>query len=88
MLLFAAPFVAFAQSRPHAPEHSTGWTDKRAVTARHWIADRGTYEADLAYYVAPTGLLDADYLRARSRLIRSVARMRQATPGDPPEHDG
>jgi len=48
-------------------------------------ADRGVYEADPAYYVAPTGLLDPDYLRSRSRLIRPDASMRQARPGDPPE---
>ena len=48
-------------------------------------ADRAVYEADPAYYVAPTGLLDADYLRSRSRLIRPDASMRRARAGDPPE---
>jgi gamma-glutamyltranspeptidase/glutathione hydrolase len=48
-------------------------------------ADRGVYEADPAFYVAPAGLLDPDYLRARSRLIRSDASMRRARAGDPPE---
>lgn len=48
-------------------------------------ADRSVYEADPAYYVAPAGLLDPDYLRSRSRLIRSDASMRRAAPGDPPE---
>ena len=48
-------------------------------------ADRGVYEADPAYYVAPTGLLDPDYLRSRSRLIRSDTSMRRAQAGDPPE---
>jgi gamma-glutamyltranspeptidase/glutathione hydrolase len=48
-------------------------------------ADRDVYEADPAYYVAPTGLLDAEYLRSRSRLIRTDASMRRARPGDPPE---
>jgi len=48
------------------------------------FADRAVYEADPAFYRAPTWLLDDDYLRARSRLIRPDASMRRAAPGEPP----
>ncbi len=49
------------------------------------FADRSVYEADPAFYDAPTGLLDADYLKARSQLIRPAASMGRAQPGSPPE---
>ena len=49
------------------------------------FADRGVYEADPAFYDAPTGLLDADYLKARSLLIRPDVSMGRAEPGSPPE---
>jgi len=48
------------------------------------FADRGVYEADPAFYRAPTWLLDDAYLRARSRLIRVDSSMRRAQPGEPP----
>lgn len=48
------------------------------------FADRGVYEADPAFYRAPTWLLDDDYLRTRSRLIRADSSMRHARPGEPP----
>ncbi len=48
------------------------------------FADRGVYEADPAFYRAPTWLLDDDYLRARSRLIRADSSMGRAQPGEPP----
>lgn len=48
------------------------------------FADRNVYEADPAFYRAPSWLLDDDYLRERSRLIRTDASMGQASPGEPP----
>lgn len=48
------------------------------------FADRSVYEADPAFYRAPTFLLDDDYLRERSRLIRPDASMGRAAPGEPP----
>ncbi len=49
-------------------------------------ADRSVYMADPAYYVPPTGLLDAAYLASRSRLITATASIGRATPGTPPRH--
>lgn len=49
------------------------------------FADRSVYEADPAFYAAPTGLLDADYLKARSLLIRTDSSLGRAKPGSPPE---
>lgn len=48
------------------------------------FADRGVYEADPAFYAAPTWLLDDAYLRARSLLIRSDSSLGRAAPGEPP----
>ncbi len=47
-------------------------------------ADRSVYEADPDFYTPPAGLLDAAYLRARSRLITTTASLGHALPGDPP----
>ena len=47
------------------------------------FADRSVYEADPAYYKAPSGLLDDAYLKARSALIRTDSSLRRARPGDP-----
>ena len=49
------------------------------------FADRDVYEADPDFYTPPSGLLDADYLRARSALIKSDSSMRSAAPGNPPD---
>ncbi|MEO8754429.1 MAG: gamma-glutamyltransferase [Casimicrobiaceae bacterium] len=49
------------------------------------FADRGVYEADPAYYAPPPGLLDPDYLRARSQLIRADSSIGHARPGEPRE---
>ncbi len=49
------------------------------------FADRNVYEADPAFYAAPTGLLDPEYLKSRSMLIRPGASMGRAQPGTPPE---
>ncbi len=49
------------------------------------FADRNVFIADPAFFSVPAGLLDADYLRMRSALIRPDASLGVATPGDPPE---
>jgi len=46
-------------------------------------ADRGVYMADPDFFQPPRGLLDRDYLRARSRLIAVNRSLGAATPGDP-----
>jgi len=48
------------------------------------FADRSVYIADPAFFAPPAGLLDNDYLRTRSALIRVDASLGLATPGDPP----
>ncbi len=48
------------------------------------FADRGVYEADPAFSTPPAGLLDPDYLRARSQLIRADSSIGRARPGEPP----
>jgi gamma-glutamyltranspeptidase/glutathione hydrolase len=49
------------------------------------FADRSVYAADPAFYTPPAGLLNDDYLRARSALIRADTSMGRAQPGDPSE---
>ncbi len=49
------------------------------------FADRAVYVADPDFIALPSGLLDRDYLRERSRLIRADASLGQAAPGRPPE---
>jgi gamma-glutamyltranspeptidase/glutathione hydrolase len=49
------------------------------------FADRSVYMADPAFFAAPNGLLDADYLRARSLLISAHRSLGVAPPGDPTE---
>ena len=49
------------------------------------FADRDVYEADPAFYTPPSGLLDPDYLRGRSALIKADSSMKSAAPGNPPE---
>jgi gamma-glutamyltranspeptidase/glutathione hydrolase len=51
-------------------------------------ADRAAYEADPAFYTPPAGLLDDDYLRARSALITTTGSLGRATPGSPPSRSG
>ena len=46
-------------------------------------ADRSVYMADPDFFHAPTGLLDDDYLHARSLLISSHRSLDEASPGDP-----
>jgi len=46
-------------------------------------ADRDVYIADPDFYRAPRGLLDDDYLRARSLLISTRRSLGTAEPGDP-----
>ena len=51
-------------------------------------ADRSRYAADPAFVPVPVaGLLDTDYLAARSRLIDADAAMGRAEPGEPPGAD-
>jgi gamma-glutamyltranspeptidase/glutathione hydrolase len=47
-------------------------------------ADRDRYMADPAFAPPPAGLVDGDYLAARSALIRTDTSMRRAAPGKPP----
>ena len=47
------------------------------------FADRGVYLADPDFVSPPPGLLDVDYLRARSRLIKVNRSLGVAAPGDP-----
>jgi len=49
------------------------------------FADRDVYMADPAFFTPPAGLLDVDYLRERSGLIRSDASLVVAAPGTPPD---
>jgi len=49
-------WVAFAHAQPHAPEHPSGWTDKKAVTARHWmVAAANPLAVDAGYRVLQQG---------------------------------
>ena len=51
------------------------------------FADRDLYMADTDFVTMPEGLLDADYLRARARLIDAEAAMDAAEAGTPPWRD-
>jgi len=51
-------------------------------------ADRGKYMADADFVDVPKGLIDRDYLRARSDLISRGRAMDRAEPGDPPGSAG
>ena len=51
------------------------------------FADRDLYMADSDFVSMPDGLIDADYLRARARLIDPEAAMGAAAPGTPPWRD-
>jgi gamma-glutamyltranspeptidase/glutathione hydrolase len=55
-----------------------------AEAQRLAYADRGRYMADADFVDVPKGLIDADYLRARSELISPNRAMDRAEPGDPP----
>ena len=47
------------------------------------FADRGRYMADTDYVPLPAGLLDADYLADRAKLIQAGTALDSATPGEP-----
>jgi gamma-glutamyltranspeptidase/glutathione hydrolase len=49
------------------------------------FADRGAYVGDPDFVAVPPGLLDRDYLRERSQLVRVDASLGTAAAGDPPE---
>ncbi len=51
------------------------------------FADRDLYIADADFVAMPEGLLDADYLRGRARLIDAEAAMGPADAGTPPWRD-
>ncbi|RIA55727.1 gamma-glutamyltransferase [Dichotomicrobium thermohalophilum] len=51
-------------------------------------ADRGKYMADADFVDVPKGLIDRDYLRARSERISPHRAMDRAAPGDPPGSEG
>ncbi|HEY7787093.1 MAG TPA: gamma-glutamyltransferase [Casimicrobiaceae bacterium] len=51
-------------------------------------ADRSVYMADPDFFHAPAGLLDDDYLRARSTLISTQRSIGIAPPGNPADHAG
>lgn len=70
----------------HAMGPTTMWSVHFISEAgRLAYADRGMYMADPDFYTPPTGLLDRDYVRKRSRLIKTTGSMGRATPGDPPQ---
>ena len=48
------------------------------------FADRDVYVADPDFFAVPSGLLDRQYLRERSRLIATGGSLRRAKAGDPP----
>ena len=48
------------------------------------FADRNRFIADPDFVTVPKGLLDADYLAARAKLIRPTAAMSRPVPGQPP----
>ena len=50
------------------------------------FADRSVYMADPAFFTPPSGLLDDDYVRARSMLISTTRSLGVAAPGDPGHH--
>ena len=50
-------------------------------------ADRSVYMADPDFFTPPAGLLDPDYLQARSRLIATTRTLGVAAPGDPARRD-
>ncbi|MFI8619508.1 gamma-glutamyltransferase [Marinomonas sp. NPDC078689] len=47
------------------------------------FADRGRYIADTDYVPMPEGLLDADYLKARAKLITPGKALKTVAPGEP-----
>lgn len=47
------------------------------------FADRGRYMADTDFVPMPQGLLDADYLKARAKLITPGKALKTAEPGNP-----
>jgi gamma-glutamyltranspeptidase/glutathione hydrolase len=51
------------------------------------FADRAVYVADPDFFPLPRGLLDDDYLHARSLLISAHRSLGTAKPGDPVRHD-
>lgn len=59
-----------------------------AEAQRLAYADRAKYMADADFVDVPKGLIDADYLRARSELISPNRAMDRAEPGDPPGSAG
>jgi gamma-glutamyltranspeptidase/glutathione hydrolase len=66
-----------------AMEPATFWSVHFISEAeRLAYADRGVYMADPDFFAAPRGLLDRDYLLARSRSIRSDASLGRAQPGN------
>jgi gamma-glutamyltranspeptidase/glutathione hydrolase len=48
-------------------------------------ADRDVYMADPDFYTPPSGLVDRDYLAARSQRIRTDSSLGRAAPGAPPD---
>ena len=67
---------------------ATFWSVHFASEAeRLAYADRGVYMADPDFYRPPSGLLDANYLRARSLLISANRSLGTAAPGDPAHRD-
>jgi len=59
-----------------------------AEAQRLAYADRGKYMADADFVDVPKGLIDRNYLRARSELISPNRAMDRAEPGDPPGSAG
>jgi len=59
-----------------------------AEAAKLAYADRAKYMADADFVEVPKGLIDREYLRARSELISPNRAMDRAEPGDPPGSAG
>jgi gamma-glutamyltranspeptidase/glutathione hydrolase len=59
-----------------------------AEAQRLAYADRAKYMADADFVDVPKGLIDRDYLRARSEFISPNRAMDRAEPGDPPGSAG
>ncbi len=56
LLALAVPAASLAQSRPQAPESPSGWSDKAAVSARHWmVAAANPLAVDAGYAVLAQG---------------------------------
>ncbi len=67
----------------HPPNHPNAWRIF-GDASRLAFADRGRYMADSDYVPMPTkGLLKPDYIKARSKLLKTDKALTQVAPGEP-----